>query len=117
LFIPRSLCSLDKQAKHFPNHIVDRSCSLIGLGLEEATLAFPEGSEEAEKLVRQVTNQLTTAFGAGFAPETIEGVVTESLESFGQTRVRTYLPLLVQRRARQRLIATLPAAEGSNEVA
>jgi hypothetical protein len=108
---------LEKQAKHFPieppvradQSVNDRPC------LKEATLAPGNGAADGEKLVVQVTNQLTPDFGANFSKEVIQGFVAESLESLGKARVQTYLPLLIHRPARQRLIAASSGLKRDNE--
>ena len=78
-------------------------------------MALVQTSEHNEKLVNQVTNQLTHDFGADFSQETIERFVTESLQSLRQARVQAYLPLLIHRSARQLLIAAATGVERDRE--
>ena len=68
---------------------------------------------DQQHLVRGVSARLETQFAGTFGPETIERFVHDSLEQLLPTaKIATYLPLLAEKFARQRL-AALARLEGS----
>ncbi|MEW1634260.1 three-helix bundle dimerization domain-containing protein [Streptomyces sp. NPDC093801] len=78
---------------------------------------MPEDPEDADALAR-VADRLFKAF-AGLDRETVEGAVGTAYAELRYARVRTYLPILVERRARDLLAAagddTSPGGEGDTE--
>ena len=77
------------------------------------TTGFDDLPLDQQHLVHSVTARLEPQFAGTFGPETIERLVHDSLEQLLPTaKIATYLPLLAERFARQRL-AALARLEGS----
>lgn len=64
---------------------------------------MPEDPEDADTLAR-LADRLSMAF-AGLGRETVESAVATAYAELRYARVRTYLPILVERRARDLLAA------------
>jgi hypothetical protein len=54
--------------------------------------------------LRETTDRLVMEFGNALPPETIQQVVDEYHKSFTDTRIADFVPLLVHRYSRERLI-------------
>ena len=77
------------------------------------TTGFDDLPLDQQHLVHSVTARLEPQFAGTFGPETIERLVHDSLEQLLPTaKIATYLPLLAEKFARQRL-AALARLEGS----
>ncbi|MFJ8165811.1 three-helix bundle dimerization domain-containing protein [Streptomyces sp. NPDC096136] len=80
---------------------------------------MPEDPEDAATLAR-VADRLVKAF-AGLDRETVESAVGTAYAELRYARVRTYLPILVERRARDLLAAAgddpFPGGEGDRDPA
>ena len=77
------------------------------------TTGFDDLPLDQQHLVHSVTARLEPQFAGTFGPETIERFVHDSLEQLLPTaKIATYLPLLAEKFARQRL-AALARLEGS----
>ena len=63
-----------------------------------------------DRRLRQLTGALTAEYDGMFSPETVEGVVADSLARLGQVVVTVHLPVLTERFARQRLRAVAQTA-------
>ncbi len=74
--------------------------------------SFDELPSDQQQLVNDVAARLGPGFSGTFGPETVERFVTDSLDKLVPTaKVRSFLPLLAERFARERLTA-LARAEG-----
>jgi protein-tyrosine-phosphatase len=62
--------------------------------------------------LKVVSTRVMDEFGGTFAPETIERFLDESKATFESARIKTFVPIMVERFARERLGA-LGQAEGS----
>jgi protein-tyrosine-phosphatase len=62
--------------------------------------------------LKVASSRVMDEFSGLFAPETIERFLTESKEAFRSVRVKTFVPIMVEKFARERLRA-LGQAEGS----
>jgi len=51
--------------------------------------------------IRRVTEQLKTSYGDSHTPDEIEAAVATAYASFDALPVRTYVPVLAQRKARR----------------
>ncbi|MFF7980142.1 three-helix bundle dimerization domain-containing protein [Streptomyces sp. NPDC007901] len=51
--------------------------------------------------IRHVIDHLTTSYGGSRAPDEVEAAAATAHTSFGSPPIRTYLPVLVERRARR----------------
>ncbi|MGW7328435.1 three-helix bundle dimerization domain-containing protein [Streptomyces sp. NPDC054840] len=71
---------------------------------QRRTAARPTESED-ERVLTHVTQRLVNTL-PGLDPRTVRGVVDTAYAEFRFARVRTYLPVLVERRARDLLSAT-----------
>ncbi|WP_234545297.1 three-helix bundle dimerization domain-containing protein [Streptomyces shenzhenensis] len=56
---------------------------------------------DEDAAIRRVTEHLKTAYHDRRTPDEIEVAITEARECFTALPVRTYVPILVERRARQ----------------
>ncbi|MFE5809875.1 three-helix bundle dimerization domain-containing protein [Streptomyces sp. NPDC056491] len=65
---------------------------------------MPTDSED-DTVLTHVTQRLVSAY-PGLAPRTVRGVVDTAYAEFRFARVRTYLPVLVERRAQDLLSAS-----------
>lgn len=71
---------------------------------------MPEDSDDAATLAH-VVDRLLKAF-PGLAPEVIQDVVDTAYAELRYARVRTYLPVLVERRAHDLLVAAVDGRSG-----
>ncbi len=72
-------------------------------------LERPDAEEALAKRVREATKRLATEFQGQFTQQMIEQCAMESLEQYKGARVLEFVPLLVERIARERLMASLHA--------
>lgn len=56
---------------------------------------------DEEAALRHVTDQLKTSYGDRHTPEEIEDAVAAARQSFTSLPIRTYVPVLVERKARR----------------
>jgi hypothetical protein len=73
----------------------------------------PDAEEAKSERIRQATQRLATEFGAHFTPQDVEQFAEEWLSAYRTAPVLEFLPLLVERFTRERLLASLqgqPAA-------
>jgi arsenate reductase (thioredoxin) len=65
-----------------------------------------------ERTISQITNDLAYAYAGVFTPEQVSGAVEEATTLLeAKSKVKTYLPILISRQAREQLMA-LAQAEG-----
>lgn len=74
--------------------------------------AVRQRDESWEAIIETVRKELRPDFEQSYPPEVIETAARESVEEFqwGGVRIRTFVPLLARRRARERLRSTAPPA-------
>ena len=69
-----------------------------------------------EQGLEQAVSDLHAEFGGAFSREAVTQVVADCHDSLGAYRVATYVPLLAQRFARERLRARAAAVGGNADV-
>ena len=69
-------------------------------------------TEDVELLIDSLTRDLIEEFEDRVAPQDVERLVTESYRAYSNSRIQTYVPILVRREARARLrrVATQQAS-------
>ena len=68
----------------------------------------PAAAEQAlSERIRQTTQRLSTEFSGRFTAQAVEEVALESLERYRSAPVLEFVPLLVERFTRERLLASL----------
>ena len=70
-------------------------------------MEHPDAEEALASRIREATKRLSTEFQGRFTPQAVEQCTLESLEQYRAAPVLAFVPLLVERFARQRLIASL----------
>jgi hypothetical protein len=70
-------------------------------------LERPDAEEALAERIRAATKRLSTEFQGHFTPQDIEQCTLESLEQYRAAPVLEFVPLLVERYARERLMASL----------
>ncbi|ALV32245.1 hypothetical protein [Streptomyces sp. CdTB01] len=58
---------------------------------------------DEDAAIRRVTEQLKTSYRGRRAPDEIEAAIAEARECFTALPIRTYVPVLVERKARRLL--------------
>jgi hypothetical protein len=53
--------------------------------------------------IRGLEEDLSSQFGASLDRATVRRVISESVESYADARIRVYVPILVRRTAKERL--------------
>ena len=71
---------------------------------------------DEDRAIDEVVSRLSEKFGA-LSPEHIKDVVDEELHQFDGGRVRDFVPVLVERAAKQRLKAEAKAVDASPDAA
>ena len=66
-----------------------------------------DAEEALAERIRVATQRLSTEFQGHFTPQAIEQCALESLEQYRAAPVLEFVPLLVERFARERLMASL----------
>lgn len=72
-----------------------------------AVLERPAAEQALSERVRQATKRLSGEFGAHFTPQDVERVADEWLAVYRTAPVIEFLPLLLERFTRERLLASL----------
>lgn len=70
-------------------------------------LERPAAEQAMSDRVRQATQRLSTEFGSHFTPQDVERVADETLADYKTAPVLEFVPLLVERFTRERLLASL----------
>ncbi len=70
-------------------------------------LERPDAEEALAARIREATKRLSTEFQGHVTPQAVEQCTLESLEQYRAAPVLEFVPLLVERFVRQRLIASL----------
>ena len=70
-------------------------------------LERPAAEEAVSERIRQATQRLSTEFGDHFQPRDVEQVAEEWLAAYKTAPVLDFLPLLVERFTRERLLASM----------
>ena len=70
-------------------------------------LERPAAEEATSDRIRQATQRLSNEFGSHFTPQDVERVADEWLAAHKQAPVLEFLPLLVERFTRERLLASM----------
>ena len=70
-------------------------------------LERPAAEQALAERIREATKRLSTEFQGYFTDQAIEQCTLESLEPYRAAPVLEFVPLLVERMARERLIASL----------
>jgi hypothetical protein len=65
---------------------------------------------------RQLQEEFSKEFGTKLAPSVVRRVVSESIEAYSEARIRSFVPILVRRHARERLLGLAPSVRPSARV-
>jgi hypothetical protein len=63
----------------------------------------PFRDEDIDRLIDSLTQELIGEFGHQLPPEAVERLVWETAQAYADSKVQTYVPILVRREARARL--------------
>jgi Protein-tyrosine-phosphatase-like, N-terminal domain len=85
------------------------SLGRLGIGRWAAPEVFPVISQEHElhNAVREATDRLQRELGDDLSSTTIAECVREAVDELSDSRVKTYVPVLAYRLARERLVVRL----------
>lgn len=67
----------------------------------------PAAEDAIAERIRQTSERLVAEFGSRVTPQVVQQITQESLERYKAAPVIEFVPLLVERFTRERLIATL----------
>lgn len=70
-------------------------------------LERPAAEQATSERIRQATERLFAEFGAHFTPQDVEQFAEEWLAAYKKAPVLEFLPLLVERFTRERLLASM----------
>ena len=74
-----------------------------------SVLERPDAKEALAQRIREATQRLSNEFQGRLTPQAVEKCAQESLERYKAAPVLEFVPLLVERQTRERLIASLQA--------